>query len=292
MTGRLRAWARPLLDPEHRVDVVGGLTLVLLLLTTQKTWGLQVALVPLAAAAVVDRRLVRRAGYWAAVLAVYAVGVAPSALEIDNHEWLLGYWLLALALSRLRPDPAALATSARLLVGAAFAFAVLWKAAHPEYLRGDAFHGFLLFDPRFAGLGAAVSDLTLADGERTRLVAGALRAVGDAGLWADVPDGPGVGRLAAVMTAWTLGIEAVVAACHLAPSASWVGRARHGALLVFLFTTYVLAPVLGFGWLLVAMGMADAPLERRPALAAAFAAAFVLVLARATAPLPWLFSLL
>ena len=289
----LRAWAAPLLAVERRIDVAGALTLVVLLMTTQKTWGLQVMLVPLAVAAVVDRRLVQMAGYWLAVLAVYVVGVAPSVLEIDNHEFLLAYWLLALALSRRLDDPAAgLATSARLLVGAAFAFAVLWKAASPEYLRGDAFHGYLLLDPRFAGLSAAVSDLTLADGERARAVAQALQTVGDEALRVAVPDGPGVRRLAAVMTGWTLGIEAVVAACFLAPPEGRVGRARHVALLVFLFTTYVLAPVLGFGWLLVTLGLAQTPLEQRPGLGVAYGAAFVLVLARATAPLPWLLSLL
>ena len=290
---RLRSWAAPLLAPDRRIDVVGGLTLVLLLLTTQKAWGLQVVLIPLVASAVVDRRLVRRARYWFAVLAVYAVGVAPSVLEIDNHEFLLAYWLLALGLSRLQADPSAgLATSARWLVGAAFAFAVLWKAVSPEYLSGDAFYGYLHLDPRFAGLGAAVSDLTLADGERTRVVANALRVVGDETAWFAVRDGPGVSRLAAVMTVWTLAIEAVVAACFLAPPSSCVGRARDAALLTFLFTTYVLAPVLGFGWILVILGMAQAPLERRPVLAVAYTAAFVLVLARATAPLPWLLSLL
>ncbi len=289
--GRLHAWAAPLLAAGRRIDLVGGLTLAVLLLTTEKTWGLQVALVPLAVAAIVDRRLLRSAGYWLGVLAVYVVGVAPSVLEIDNHEFLLAYWLLALGLSRLVPDaPAGLATSARLLVGGAFAFAVLWKAASPEYLRGDAFHGYLLLDPRFAGLGAAVSDLTLDGSQRTRVIARALEIVADPTVWIAEPDAPGVGRLAALMTAWTLGIEAVVAVCHLVPTGSLLGRARHGVLLVFLFTTYVLAPVLGFGWLLIALGLAQAPLEQRPRLAVAYGAAFVLVFARATAPLPWLLS--
>ena len=290
---RLHSWALPLLAWDRRIDVVGGLTLAILLLTTQKVWGLQIVLVPLVVAAVVDRRLMRAPGYWLAVLAVYAVGVAPSVLELDNHEFLLAYWLLALGLARAGADPAAgLATSARLLVGAAFAFAVLWKAVTPEYLSGDAFHGFLRLDPRFLGLDAALSDLTLADGDRTRAVASALRVVGDEGVWVAVRDGPEVGGLAAMMTGWTLAIEAAVAACFLAPPTSRVGRARDAALLVFLFTTYVLAPVLGFGWLLVAMGMAQSPLERRPWRAAAYAAAFVLVLARATAPVSWLLSLL
>ena len=79
---RLRSWALPLLAGDRRVDVVGGRTLALLLLTTQQVWGLQIVLVPLVVAAVVDRRLMRAPGYWHAVLVVYAVGVAPSSASI------------------------------------------------------------------------------------------------------------------------------------------------------------------------------------------------------------------
>ena len=285
-------WLAPLATPERRIDVVGGLTLVVLFLTTEKTWVMQIGVVSLAAAAVVDRRLLRHAAYWFALLAVYVVGVRGVVLILDNHEFLLGYWLLALALSRLRPDPSAsLATSARLLIGLAFAFATLWKLATPDYTSGNAFHAMLLFDSRFAGLGSAASGLTFAQGVVNYKIFEALRAVGDGAVTVPVIDAPRIRLLALGMTWWTVAIEGLVAVCFLAPPRRWVGRARHVALLVFLGTTYVLAPVMGFGWLLIAMGVAQAPLQRHRLLLPAFAAAFVLVLVRSTAPMGRVFEL-
>ena len=59
--------------------------------------------------------------------------------------------------------------------------------------------------------------------------------------------------LARFMTVWTAGIEACLAALFLLP----LRRApllRDLGLLVFCATTYAIAPVSGFGWLLLAMG--------------------------------------
>ncbi len=287
------AWLGPLLTPERRIDLVGGVTLIVVLLSTEDTWVMKIGIVSLAAAAVVDRRLLRRAGYWFAMLAVYVVGVQGVVLLIDNHEFLLGYWLLALAVSRLLADPnGGLATSARLLVGLAFAFATLWKVVTPEYLDGGLFHTMLLFDPRFAGIASAVSDMTFQGGLYNYQILGLVRSVGDGAVVRPVVDAPGIRAAALGMTWWTVVVEGAVAVCFLAPVRSVVGRARHVVLLVFLWTTYVLAPVMGFGWLLVAMGVAQAPLDKHRLYLPAFAAAFVVVLVRSTAPLGRIFGLL
>lgn len=286
--GRLRAlWdgLAPLTAPERRIDVVGGVTLVILLLTTEATWALQIGTQVLCAAALVDRRLLRSAVYWFALLAVYVVGVSGVVTLIDNHEFLLGYWLLALGLSRLQTDSTAgLATSARLLIGLSFAFAALWKGITPDYTGGTAFHAYLLFDPRFVGIVPAFTSLTSVEAAANYKTYETLVAIADGAVSVPVADVPGVRWIALGMTWWTLLIEAAVALVFLVPARSAMGRARHVVLLVFLFTTYALAPVKGYGWLLVAMGLAGAPLDRHRALLPAFALAFVLVTARSTAP--------
>lgn len=287
------SWLAPITAPERRIDVVAGITLVILLVSTEETWVLQVGVMSLAVAGIVDRRLLRSAAYWFAMLAVYVVGVSGLVVVIDNHEFLLGYWLLALALSRLLVDPASgLATSARLLIGFAFAFAALWKGLTPDYTSGNAFHSFLLFDPRFVGVGPALGGLPFAEATANYDILEVVLAVGDADAAISVFDTPGVRRVALGMTWWTLVIEGLVAVCFLAPPRSFVGRARHVVLLVFLFTTYVLAPVMGFGWLLIALGVAQAPIEKHRLLLPAFAAAFVLVAVRGTAPIGRLLALL
>lgn len=293
ISSAIAGWLSPLTAPDQRIDVVGGVTLVTLLLTSEPTWVIQAGVVSLASAAVIDRRLLRSAAYWFAILALYVVGVSRVALLIDNHEWLLGYWVFALGISRVGTAPlGSLATSARLLIGLAFAFATLWKVATPDYVSGNAFHSFLLFDTRFVGVGPALSDLTLSAVTENYRVFELVRATADSDVSFPVSDAIGVRRIALFMTWWTVAIEGIVAICFLTPPQGMLGQARHVVLLTFLFTTYVLAPVQGFGWLLIAMGLAEAPLDRHRWMLPAFALAFIVVIFRATAPVDRLLLLL
>ena len=63
--------------------------------------------------------------------------------------------------------------------------------------------------------------------------------------------------LADVLTWWTLAIEGAVALAFLCPGPSWLGRHRDHLLITFTVTTYLAAPVLGFGWLLLVLGLAQ-----------------------------------
>jgi hypothetical protein len=70
-------------------------------------------------------------------------------------------------------------------------------------------------------------------------------------------------RAAAHALGWaTVLLEGVVALAFLAPPALGIGRLRDAALLVFCAGTYALAPVAGFGWLLLAMGAAQSQSAR------------------------------
>ena len=63
--------------------------------------------------------------------------------------------------------------------------------------------------------------------------------------------------VADVLTWWTLAIEGAVALAFLGPGRSWLGRHRDHLLITFTATTYLAAPVLGFGWLLLVLGLAQ-----------------------------------
>ena len=60
--------------------------------------------------------------------------------------------------------------------------------------------------------------------------------------------------------------------------------ARHGLLLTFCFTTYALAPVAGFGWLLATMGLAQCR-PGQSVLRGAYVAVFILILMYSE--IPW-----
>jgi hypothetical protein len=58
---------------------------------------------------------------------------------------------------------------------------------------------------------------------------------------------------------------------------------RHPLLLMFCASTYAFAPVAGFGWLLLTMGLVSVPAERR-LLRGAYIATWILVLLYAEVP--------
>ena len=72
-------------------------------------------------------------------------------------------------------------------------------------------------------------------------------------------------RLVQAVTWGGLALESVIALLWLAPIRHRaLLLARHGAILLFCLATYAFAPVAGFGWLLLVMGLAN--VSGRPAL--------------------------
>jgi hypothetical protein len=70
---------------------------------------------------------------------------------------------------------------------------------------------------------------------------------------------PLVDLMAIGMTWWTIFIEGLIAVVCLWPGDRLVAIIRTTVVLVFAATTYLLAPVLGFGWMVVLMGFAQCP---------------------------------
>jgi hypothetical protein len=80
-----------------------------------------------------------------------------------------------------------------------------------------------------------------------------------------------------MMSTWGIvALEAAVAAMMLAP-ARRTGAWRHVLLLTFCGITYAFAPVAGFGWLLLVMGLAQVE-ERQVWIARLYVVAFLVVL--------------
>ena len=85
-------------------------------------------------------------------------------------------------------------------------------------------------------------------------------------------------RLFATASTWgVLGLEAGVALLMLIPPTRRIPLLRHALLLTFCGVTYTFAPVAGFGWLLLVMGLAQLE-PRQTWLGRAYVVAFVVVL--------------
>jgi hypothetical protein len=213
------------------------------------------------------------------VALLVGVRIADDWPLADNHIYLLAYWCLAVALAMRNPNPGiALARQSRWLLGLAFALAVLWKAVlSPDFLDGRFFRVTLLTDPRFGEAAMLVGGLTQDQLDQNRQ---ALRALPDGAELLDAPQvvEPARLRALAVVSTWgILALEASVAFAMFMPGSRATMILRHGALLVFCLVTYAFAPVAGFGWLLLVMGLAQCT-ENDRWLGYAYVTTFFLVL--------------
>jgi hypothetical protein len=229
-----------------------------LLLRPLGHWAPRPVALGLAALALLFPKVLRAPATWLALSALVAVSIALEWPLPDNHIYLLGYWCLAAGLALGATNArATLARSARLLLGLAFTFAVLWKAVlSPDYVDGRFFRVTLLLDERFA---ATVSVAGGIDRDTLRANRAALQPPPGGVELVDPPEvvqPPAFRRFAAALTWGGLIVEALLALLCFAPSVGWVPRARHAVLLAFCVITYAVAPVAGFGWLLLAMGVA------------------------------------
>ena len=247
------------LDPPA---LAARLTLACLLLAPIGLFDLRAAVLMLAMAGLLAPPLCEWTPFWLTLAALAALRVVYDWPLSDNHAYLLACWCLALAIAfagaARRRD---LAHTARLLIGCVFALAVVQKTwISPDYLDGTFFRWVLADDVRFEDLGRLLGrdDAAL---ESTRAVLRALPgALPPAG--ASFVETPALRLSAQVLTGLTLAVEALVALVFLAPPRFVSGAVRDASLLAFCAGTYAILPVAGFGWLLVALGVAQSSSAR------------------------------
>ena len=262
------------------LDTALRLTAVALLLRPMGPWFVSPVILAAAVLALISPRALRSPLVWGVITVMVAMRIADDWPLADNHIYLLCYWTLAIALSQGVPKAASdtLPATSRRLIALAFGFAVLWKAfLSPDFLDGRFFRVTLLTDPRFGDATQLIGGLS-ADQLSANREALTLLPAGAELLNPPTIDEPARLRVFALVSTWgILGLEAAVALLMLAPPWNLFVRLRHLTLLLFCGVTYLFAPVAGFGWLLLAMGLAQV----RPGqmlLARAYVVAFLVVI--------------
>jgi hypothetical protein len=277
-------WLQP--NPDAAVpDLALRLTAIILLLRPFEVWWVSGFVLIGAGLSLLFERVRHTPITWLALSVLIGLRILAIWPLSDNHIYLLAYWCLAIGLALATRVPAAtLAASSRWLLGAAFTLAVIWKAVlSPDYLDGRFFRVTLLTDDRFADAVMLLGDMTADDIRGARqflqpLPAGAELADPE---WFGEP--PRLRLLGTIVTWAGFLLEGAVAVLCLLPLGA-ATLARHAALMLFCVTTYALAPVAGFGWLLAAMGFAQCRGDQR-ALRAAYLVIFFLILLYAE--IPW-----
>jgi hypothetical protein len=276
MEGAPEAAARE--TPELALRVL----LLVLLLDASLFWFQRVPLQIACGLALVLPGLARDWRSWAVLGALTAWPLFWNWPFSDNHDYLRALAVLAVTLALTSAAPArVLRTSARLLLGGTFFFATLWKLVlSPDFLDGSFFRVTLLADARFHDLavlagGASWETLDAFDAALSDFLTGR-------GIWPGAFVEPaGLRPLALALTLYTGVLEAAIAAAFLWPR---LARFRNVALILFGATTFAFATVRGFGWLLMALGLAQCERHERGARAAYLATLFLIELYRSV---PW-----
>jgi hypothetical protein len=224
--------------------------------------------------------------FWALIAAASCFVILYQWYPIDNHKFLLFYWTLALALAfSLFPEhrQAFLAKTARFLLIFVMAGAVVQKTLATSYVDASFFEFTVLTDGRFElfmrALGIDRGDLAY-----NRDVIGWLPSAyleNDAST-AVLRSSSSVHNIAFLVTWWDYLLPLAIGAAFL------IGTRRldllgHTLLLVFIVTTYLVAPVIGFGWTLSIFGYALSA-GRFPKIALCYLATFPLLTVYG---LPW-----
>jgi hypothetical protein len=261
------------------VELALRLTLLSMLLRPIGAGLVRPCILGLAVAGLLLPGLLRQPGLWIALTVLTGLRVVLDWSLADNHAYLLCYWCLAVSIALCFRNPAAcLALNGRLLIGLAFVFATLWKVVlSPDYLDGRFFRVMLLTDLRFADFAQLAGGLLPEQFEELRAF---VKQHVDGQLFEPsfLPaEPPRFLLLAASMTWWTVAIEGAVALTFLWPVGRGLSKVRDATLLIFCVTTYAVATVAGFGWLLLALGIAQCQPERRTT-QLCYLAVFVLIL--------------
>ena len=288
MKERIASWLRAHADPDPRAIAL-RLTLLDLVVRPVGQGFVRPTTLGLAAVGLLWPRAIDHPALWLALACLFGFRVVSGWPLGDNHAYLLVYWALAAVIALRASDPrAALAWNARVLIGLVFAFATLWKVGlSDDFIDGRFFRAVLVADQRFEVVARVAGG-----GDAGELAA--LRAFVRAPVAGELPpsadpphEPPRLRRVALLATWWTVAIEAALALAFLLPA---VTRLRDPLLLFFCASTFAVAPVEGFGWLLLAMGAAQSD-PRQTRIRLAYLGVFALLLAFrelgfARAPLP------
>ncbi len=262
------------------------LTLLGLLLKPIGDWRLRPWILALAALGLLAPGFLRSRWLWAALAGLTATRVVLAWPLLDNHAYLLVYWCLAvfLGLASAQPDTA-LAKSGRRLIGLAFGMAIIWKLVlSPDFADGTFFRLALLTDPRFEDFARLAGGLDASTLETLRAYVGGHTDTATTGSVA--PEIPRrLWHLGTLLTLFTLATESLGATAFLWPGVASMAKWRDVSLLFFCLSVYSVATVAGFGWLLLAMGLAQCGSDR-PRTRMAYVVAFLAILLYRE--IPWL----
>ncbi len=196
-----------------------------------------------------------RSALWIALGGFGTYAVLSDYAGSDNHKWLYMYWTWVLA-SALRPQrreaqETIMALNARFFLVASMGLAVFWKVVSKDFVSGAFMEYTFLSDDRFEPLLTWIGIPTSMTQQWYEHVDTFHFATG----FHQVFDVPPVVSLLATLTTWWILLSEGAIAVLFALRRQWSDQWGHIALIGFVLTTYLIAPVIGFGTILCILGL-------------------------------------
>lgn len=261
------------------IEIIVLLSLCLVIFYGHEARYFSVAVAFLVLPALLYRPFLQHRLFWGLIAAVSGFVVLRQWYPIDNHKFLLSYWALALALAFSVSEEyqqSFLGKTARFLLVFVMVGAVVQKTLAADYLNGSFFEFTVLTDPRLepfmAALGVDRGDLSYNRGIISWLQAASPEHDTSAAV---LEVSSSVHNIALVVTWWDYLVPVAIAAAFLIGT-RWLDLVGHILLLAFVVTTYLAAPVIGFGWTLSIFGYALSA-GRFPKIALCYLATFPLL---------------
>ena len=212
----------------------------------------------------IHQPLVRSRFLWGAVFAVLLYCNALFWWYIDNHKILMTYWSLVCWLAVASRDAeAVLVWNGRVLLGLVMLFGTFWKLAPGEYLDGSFLHATFLTGNRLEIPSMVVGGPDADQLRDNRYLLGMLLARPGENVAVTLTTTSWLRAATKAASYWTILIEGSVALSFLLSRPRWLACMRDALLMLFVLTTYSLLPIVGFGSILVLLGFAQCPRERR-----------------------------
>jgi hypothetical protein len=244
------------------VEVVPILTLCLMIFQGYRNWLFSSGTALLTITALLYQPLLRKPVFWLAATVLAAASILDNWYPVDNHKYLPCYLVAVLFVTfsvSKEYQETVLVVNARYFLVAVMGLAVVQKLISDNYIDSTFFEFTFLIDPRFNTFLNVFGVDSLALEENRSTFEEFRRAyLTEDMVTADLTVPPIVPPLAFLVTWWTVLIEAVIAALFLL-CRDTADKLGHVLLIVFILTTYIVAPVFGFGFTVAILGYVLCP---------------------------------
>lgn len=261
---------------DERINLTLRLTLLIVVLFGPPAWYVSLSATAISIPLLAYPPWLRAPVPWLLLAIVLTQGVLIDAFNVDNHQYLLVYWVIAINVALNSQEMSRnLSTSARGLIAATFVFAVTWKVLGGDFFNGAFWEATLLTDERLS-IPSILLGMSPEDIFHNQTLLSDLRSpdalIGSVTLRST----SSIDRAAVAMGWGGALLEAGVAVAYCLPSRLGLDGIRLGALLAFVGLVYVWLPVVGFAWILLAMSLMAHPYtSKRVVLATIIIASFL-----------------